>query len=115
MRYAGPRAQAIAAGFRSDAFSYLLFLRLVPIFPFWLVNLATAVVGPFGFLALEAGWGVTELGRQPWVIYGFLRTADAVTPMRGLVVPFTAFVVVYLFLSAAVIVLLRDQFRETTT
>ena len=77
--------------------------------------LATAVVGPFGFLALEAGWGVTELGRQPWVIYGFLRTADAVTPMRGLVVPFTAFVVVYLFLSAAVIVLLRDQFRETTT
>jgi hypothetical protein len=34
--------------------------------------------------------------------------------MRGLVVPFTAFVLVYLFLSAAVIVLLRDQFRETT-
>ena len=45
LRYAGPRAQAIADGFRSDAFSYLLFLRLVPIFPFWLVNLATAVVG----------------------------------------------------------------------
>jgi cytochrome d ubiquinol oxidase subunit I len=76
--------------------------------------IATAITGPLGFAALEAGWGVTELGRQPWVIYGFLRTADSVTPMRGLVVPFTAFVLVYLFLSAAVIVLLRDQFRETT-
>jgi cytochrome bd ubiquinol oxidase subunit I len=76
--------------------------------------IATAVAGPLGFAALEAGWGVTELGRQPWVIYGVLRTADAVTPMRGLVVPFTAFVLVYLFLSAAVILLLRDQFRETT-
>lgn len=76
--------------------------------------IATSVAGPLGFAALEAGWGVTELGRQPWVIYGFLRTADAVTPMRGLIVPFTAFVLVYLFLSAAVIVLLRDQFRETT-
>src|ERR1700694_757524 len=38
MRRAGPRARKIANGLRSDAFSYLLFLRLVPIFPFWLVN-----------------------------------------------------------------------------
>jgi len=75
---------------------------------------ATAIAGPLGFAALEAGWGVTELGRQPWVIYGVLRTADAVTPMHGLVVPFTAFVLVYLFLSAAVVALLRDQFREAT-
>ena len=63
---------------------------------------------------MEAGWGVTELGRQPWIIYGVMRTADAVTPMPGLIVPFTVFVLVYLFLSAAVVVLLRDQFRETT-
>jgi cytochrome bd ubiquinol oxidase subunit I len=74
---------------------------------------ATAIAGPLGFAALEAGWGVTELGRQPWIIYGIMRTVDAVTPMPGLVVPFTAFVLVYLFLSAAVVVLLRDQFRET--
>jgi cytochrome d ubiquinol oxidase subunit I len=73
---------------------------------------ATAIAGPLGFAALEMGWGVTELGRQPWVIYGILRTNDSVTPMHGLVVPFTAFVIVYLFLSVAVIVLLRDQFRE---
>ena len=45
VRRAGPRAETMAAGFRADAFSYLLFLRLVPIFPFWLVNLVTALCG----------------------------------------------------------------------
>jgi uncharacterized membrane protein YdjX (TVP38/TMEM64 family) len=45
MRRAGSRAERIAQGFRKDAFSYLLFLRLVPIFPFWLVNLVAAVCG----------------------------------------------------------------------
>ena len=44
-RRAGPRLARLADGFREDAFSYLLFLRLVPIFPFWLVNLAPAVFG----------------------------------------------------------------------
>ncbi|WP_350335353.1 TVP38/TMEM64 family protein [Coralliovum pocilloporae] len=39
---AGPWLQKLSAGFRSEAFSYLLFLRLVPVFPFWLVNLAPA-------------------------------------------------------------------------
>jgi uncharacterized membrane protein YdjX (TVP38/TMEM64 family) len=42
---AGPRLAAFAAGFREDAFHYLLFLRLVPVAPFWLVNLAPALVG----------------------------------------------------------------------
>jgi uncharacterized membrane protein YdjX (TVP38/TMEM64 family) len=44
-RRAGPLAQKLAQGFRDDAFSYLLFLRLVPIFPFWIVNLVPALVG----------------------------------------------------------------------
>ncbi len=66
--------------------------------------------GPMGFIATEAGWTVTEVGRQPWVIQGVLRTADAVTPMPGLVVPFTLFTILYLFLSAIVISLLRRQF-----
>jgi uncharacterized membrane protein YdjX (TVP38/TMEM64 family) len=39
-RRAGPRLNALAKGFRDDAFNYLLFLRLVPVFPFWLVNIA---------------------------------------------------------------------------
>lgn len=42
-RRAGPRLSALARGFRDDAFNYLLFLRLVPAFPFWLVNIAPAL------------------------------------------------------------------------
>jgi uncharacterized membrane protein YdjX (TVP38/TMEM64 family) len=45
LRRAGPLAAKVAQGFREDAFHYLLFLRLVPVFPFWLVNLAPALVG----------------------------------------------------------------------
>jgi uncharacterized membrane protein YdjX (TVP38/TMEM64 family) len=43
MRRAGPLAGKLARGFRADAFSYLLFLRLVPVFPFWLINLVPAL------------------------------------------------------------------------
>ena len=59
---------------------------------------AAVVAGPLGFIAIESGWVVTEVGRQPWIIHGVMRTADAVTPMRGLVVPFTTFTVVYVAL-----------------
>ena len=45
VRRAGPLAERLAEGFRADAFSYLLFLRLVPLFPFWLVNLVPALCG----------------------------------------------------------------------
>ena len=71
------------------------------------------VAGPLGFLALETGWMVTELGRQPWIIYGVLRTADAVTPMPGLVTPFVTFTLVYIFLTIVLVFLLRRQFLET--
>jgi len=42
---AGPRLKRLRSGFQEDAFSYLLFLRLVPAFPFWMVNLAAALFG----------------------------------------------------------------------
>jgi uncharacterized membrane protein YdjX (TVP38/TMEM64 family) len=45
VRRAGARVEKVAAGFRADAFNYLLFLRLVPFFPFWLVNLVPALCG----------------------------------------------------------------------
>jgi uncharacterized membrane protein YdjX (TVP38/TMEM64 family) len=45
IRRAGPKLAKVAAGFREDAFCYLLFLRLVPLFPFWLVNLVPAIAG----------------------------------------------------------------------
>ncbi|MGH2709332.1 MAG: cytochrome ubiquinol oxidase subunit I, partial [Actinomycetota bacterium] len=56
---------------------------------------ALALAAPMGFIAIEAGWTVTEVGRQPWVIYGVLRTADAVTPMPGLIYPFIGFTLLY--------------------
>jgi cytochrome d ubiquinol oxidase subunit I len=74
---------------------------------------ALVIVGPFGFIANEAGWVVTEVGRQPWIVQGMLRTADAVTPMRGLVVPFTLFTLLYLGLAAVVVTLIRSQIRES--
>jgi uncharacterized membrane protein YdjX (TVP38/TMEM64 family) len=58
-RKAGPRLERIMCGFRADAFAYLLFLRLVPIFPFWLVNLAPALVGvPLRTFALATLAGI---------------------------------------------------------
>jgi cytochrome d ubiquinol oxidase subunit I len=74
----------------------------------WLLR-AVALGAPFGFLAIEAGWTVTEVGRQPWIVYGTLRTADAVTPMPGLIVPFLGFSLLYCFLGAIVVWLLYRQ------
>ena len=71
------------------------------------------LAGPLGFIAIEAGWVVTEVGRQPWIIYGIMRTADAVTPMPGLVVPFVTFTLLYIILSVVLVFLLRRQFLET--
>ncbi len=78
----------------------------------WLLRAAVAAA-PAGFIAIEAGWVVTEMGRQPWIIYGLMRTADAVTPMPGLVVPFVLFGAVYLLLSVVLVVLLRREFLAT--
>lgn len=64
---------------------------------------------PAGFIAVEAGWVVTEVGRQPWIIQGVMRTADAVTPMPGLAAPFALFTLLYLFLGAVVCWLLWTQ------
>jgi cytochrome d ubiquinol oxidase subunit I len=74
----------------------------------WLMR-AVAIAAPMGFICIEAGWTVTEVGRQPWIIYGVLRTADAVTPMPGLIVPFTIFTLLYCVLGAIVVVLLYKQ------
>lgn len=81
-------------------------LRRPPWTQRWFLR-AAALAGPLGLIALEAGWVVTEVGRQPWIIRGYMRTADAVTPMPGLVVPFTAFMVLYVFLGVVVLVLLK--------
>lgn len=67
-----------------------LFLKLV------------AASTPLGFLAVEAGWVVTEVGRQPWIIYGVLKTRDAVTPMPGIVYTLFGSLLVYALLTVMV-------------
>jgi len=74
---------------------------------------AVVLAAPLGFIALEAGWTVTEVGRQPWIVQGVLRTADALTPMPGLMVPFIGFTLLYLGLAVAVVFLLRRQILKT--
>ncbi len=78
----------------------------------WLLR-AIALAAPMGFIAIEAGWVVTEVGRQPWTVYGVLRTADAVTPMPGLVYPFVGFTLLYCFLGVIVAWLLYRQIVRT--
>ncbi len=64
---------------------------------------------PLGFVAVEAGWVVTEVGRQPWIIYGFLKTKDAVTPMPGVQFHFYLFLFLYLMLAIVTVWLFIRQ------
>ena len=68
---------------------------------------ALVACSPLRFVALEAGWFVTEVGRQPWVIQGVLRTRDVVTNARGVVWSFYGFTLLYLALAGTVIYLLN--------
>lgn len=81
----------------------------------WLNNnkywILFVLLAPLGFIALEAGWIVTEVGRQPWIIHKIMRTKDAVTPMPGIVFSFYTYIVVYLSLSIAVTWLMIRQIK----
>ena len=74
---------------------------------------AIVLASPLGFVALEAGWTVTEVGRQPWIMQGVMRTAEAITPMPGLVVPFVLFTLLYIGLAITVVFLLWRQILKT--
>lgn len=76
---------------------------------------ALALTAPLGFFAIESGWVVTEVGRQPWVIYGIMRTSEAVTPMPGLWVPMVTFTLLYGVLAAVVLWLLRRHIAATAS
>jgi cytochrome d ubiquinol oxidase subunit I len=68
------------------------------------------LMGPSGFVAVIAGWVTTEVGRQPWVIYGLLRTRDAVSPIAapGVTGSLAAFAIVYFAVfSAGILYILR--------
>jgi cytochrome d ubiquinol oxidase subunit I len=75
----------------------------------WFQRIAVAM-GPAGFIAMLAGWTVTETGRQPYTVYGLLRTADSVAPVgtAAVAASLAAFVVIYMLVfGAALLFLLR--------
>jgi cytochrome bd ubiquinol oxidase subunit I len=69
------------------------------------------MTAPLGFVAVLAGWTTTEVGRQPWIVYGLLRTADAVTPSLtggNVLLSLLAYMTVYLIVfPAGVLVMAR--------
>jgi cytochrome d ubiquinol oxidase subunit I len=72
---------------------------------------AVVAAGPLSVVALIAGWVTTEVGRQPWVVYGHMRTEEAVTGASGVPVGYASLVLVYAGLLAAIIWILRRLAR----
>ncbi|MEW6056397.1 MAG: cytochrome ubiquinol oxidase subunit I [Bdellovibrionota bacterium] len=93
-------------------FIFLLFLvkrRRLAFNPLFLKVIVFST--PLGFVAIEAGWIVTEVGRQPWIIYGVMRTSEALSPMPGLIYSMAVTTAVYLILSALVTWLIYRQIQ----
>src|ERR687891_2275367 len=72
---------------------------------------AVVAAGPLSVVALIAGWVTTEVGRQPWVVYGHMRTEEAITGADGIPVGYASLVLVYAGLIAAVVWILRRLAR----
>jgi cytochrome bd ubiquinol oxidase subunit I len=69
---------------------------------------------PLPYLASELGWLVTEVGRQPWIVYGVMRTADAVSPIPGghVALSLAAFVLLYSLLGLIAFALMARVARK---
>jgi len=65
------------------------------------------IASPLGFIALEAGWITTEVGRQPWTVWKVMRTAEAVTPATGIMTSVIGFTALYAALAVVLVILLR--------
>jgi cytochrome bd ubiquinol oxidase subunit I len=76
----------------------------------WFLRVVAAL-GPLSVVALIAGWVTTEVGRQPWVVYRFMRTEEAVTGAGGIPVGYAALVAIYVALAVATAWLLRRLAR----
>ena len=72
---------------------------------------AVVAAGPLSVVALIAGWVTTEVGRQPWVVYGHMRTEEAITGAGGIPIGYVSLVLVYAGLIAAVVWILRRLAR----
>jgi len=73
---------------------------------------AAQLSGAAAIVALEAGWIVTEVGRQPWIVYQVMRTSDAVTTSPGIWGSFSAIIAIYVALSFATVWILRGMARR---
>ena len=73
---------------------------------------AASAAGVAGVLAMEAGWTVTEVGRQPWVVRDHMKVEDAATTNDGVWITFIAVVVIYLALATTVVLVLRSMSRR---
>jgi cytochrome bd ubiquinol oxidase subunit I len=73
---------------------------------------ATAVSGVAAVVALECGWIVTEVGRQPWIVNNVMRTSDAVTHASGIWLTFAVVLALYVALGATLIISLRAMSRR---
>jgi cytochrome d ubiquinol oxidase subunit I len=72
---------------------------------------AVVLAGPLSIVALIAGWVTTEVGRQPWIVYGVMRTSEAVTSADGIPVGYATLALVYVALAGAVAWVLRRMSR----
>jgi cytochrome bd ubiquinol oxidase subunit I len=73
---------------------------------------AASAAGVAAVLAMEAGWTVTEVGRQPWIVRGHMKVEDAATTNGGVWITFIAVVVIYLALATTVVLVLRSMSRR---
>jgi cytochrome d ubiquinol oxidase subunit I len=71
-----------------------------------------AISGVLAVVALECGWIVTEVGRQPWIVYNVMRTEDAVTNASGVPWTFGLIIALYVVLGAALVITLRTMSRH---
>jgi cytochrome d ubiquinol oxidase subunit I len=73
---------------------------------------AAAVAGPAAVITMEAGWVVTEVGRQPWIVYNYMKVEDAVTANTVVWIMFVAVVILYAAVGTTTILVLRGMSRR---
>jgi cytochrome d ubiquinol oxidase subunit I len=73
---------------------------------------AASVAGVAAVLAMEAGWVVTEVGRQPWIVRGHMKVEDAATGNEGVWITFIVVLAIYLALATTVVLVLRSMSRR---
>jgi cytochrome bd ubiquinol oxidase subunit I len=77
----------------------------------WFLRIV-AVFGIAAIVAMEAGWIVTEVGRQPWIVYNILRTKDAVTTAGGVPIMFAAILLIYATVGTIAILVIRGMTKR---